>query len=1493
MTAGDLAAGGARAVLFGTGRYAPDSELAALPAVDATLGDLHDTLVLVCGMDPAQVTRVPADAGPTRVVAAVEAAVREAVAGPVLFCYTGHGLLGPGDELYLATRAVRSADEVADAVPYRVVRDLLGEAPRGSLVILDCCFSGVADPPPASGGTRGPFVTAGARGSFLLTSASHYDLSFAPEGERHTLFTGRLLRLLGEGDPAGPLLLTADHLHAALEREFAEDPRVRPARSSEGTLGSLVLARNRAYREDHPATRHHEPPADLPCPYPGPEPFRVGHSAWFFGRDELADRLTALLEQDGDDVPVVLVGASGAGKSSLLRAGLLGRLDSHPAIPHPALLLPAPGPHPVRALAEVWAQATGRNAEKVCAALYAGRFPGPRRGRRACRLLVVDQFEEVFTRCEDTRERAAFISLLTAAGTDSGGGTPSEPAPRHQWRPRVVLGLRADHYGSCLGHPGLERALVLAQLPVPPLREAELRDAIEGPAAAAGLTVEAGLTNRLVQDAREGRSPDEAAGVMPFLAHALRETWLRRSGALLTLAGYQGTGGIWQSVAVTTEDLYDSLDADGRAAMRELLLRLVYLPPDGGAAVLRHQVPLGEVPSGAAAICDRLVAKRLLTVGQGTVQIAHESLLRSWPRLRQWAEEDAATLLLRQRLSAAAAEWDAAGRDATYLYRGSRLQAAAGIVGDHHLRDVEREFIAAAEEADEQEALRGRRRVQVLRRLLAVTATALCLAVVAAFLAVREQHTAEAQQRAAVTRALLAEAAGLAADDPRSALKLQLAANALRPGADTRRALFTTLDRNPFRGASALGTSHTILQAPAFSPDARTLVAQEGRGAVSVWDTGGATVARRPRARLPCQEPSRRLPATAVGGPHGRIVAAACGETDVNVWDLARVRHGESTRAVATLRLDGPPDGPTAVAVSADGRLVAAVGWSPSTAEGALAIWNIAGPGAPRPLSVVRDTAGGEDRVETAAVRFTPDGRHLVTAGSDLRMWDVSDPARPQPEGSVTGASGVVAVSPDGHTVATTAGILSRTVRLVDFASPSRPRVLARYMFDHADRVESLAFSPDGNQLASGDAGHDVVLTEVSDPKATDNSVTLTGHRWGVDALAFASRGTSGTTLVSASSIGDEVVRWNPADLRSRRLLTAVPSARLIALVPDGTLLATAIGVTIRLWDVSNPAAPRQVAVRAADKGDALAVTGLAVSADGTLLAAITDSSRVTLWDTTHPTRPRLVGTLKGDGGSVGNALALSPHGRLLATDYGGRTRVWDVSDPAHPREKAATKPGAGNSALGSGISFTPDGCHVLVSGSLTLWNYAAGKRIPLPTTTTPLYRGIAAVSPDGGLVAAAPQTKAFTRDDWSGLQLWDIRDPGAPRSASGDRLPDSDAPQFHRLAFHPAGDMVAGAAEDGTVRLWSIADPDHPYLADTFERFEDQVNDVAIGGPGNRLMVSTSGGNAFLWNLGDLPRAAASPDAMACEVAGGGFGPDEWTKRIPDTPFRRTCPET
>ncbi|MGH3888895.1 MAG: caspase, EACC1-associated type, partial [Pseudonocardiaceae bacterium] len=544
---GALTGAGVRILLVGTGAHTAGSELPDLPAVSATVTDLATTVVQRCGAQPDQVRTLLDPASP--LVFGRELTAAAAHAEDVLVvCYLGHGLLDAHGELYLATQAT---DHLRDglgytALPYAALREELAKSrARSVIVLLDCCFSGRAIGSPYPADLDG-FATTRSPGGYLLASAAPEELALAPVGERYTAFSGVLIRLLRDGDPAGPRELTLDHLYRCLDRALPEQGRSRPRRYAAGRTGELALAPNPAFQ---PPVLPSKVPAEGICPYRGLKAYDVADARYFFGREALTTQLvTRLAEQLPDAGTLIVIGPSGSGKSSLLRAGLVPALDAGlPDIPGsrawPRVML-TPGAHPITTLGSRLAPLAGDTAETLRARLAADPaelssvadavLSRHARGENATGrrlVLVVDQFEEVFTLCEDTQERQAFLDALSAAAASTA---------------LVVLGLRADFYAQCAAEPQLVEALQRNQLIVTPMSTDELHAAIEKPATQAGLALEPGLVTLMLRDLRTGNNAEHASGNggLPLLSHALFETWQQRDGDLLTLAGYAATGGI-------------------------------------------------------------------------------------------------------------------------------------------------------------------------------------------------------------------------------------------------------------------------------------------------------------------------------------------------------------------------------------------------------------------------------------------------------------------------------------------------------------------------------------------------------------------------------------------------------------------------------------------------------------------------------------------------------------------------------------------------------------------------------------------------------------------------------------------------------------------------------------------------------------------------------------------------------------------------------------
>jgi class 3 adenylate cyclase/WD40 repeat protein len=521
----------------------------------------------------------------------------------------------------------------------------------------------------------------------------------------------------------------------------------------------LVEERTRLYGIDGPDDRVRSPGLTV-CPYKGLASFDASDADYYFGRERLIAELVARLVGS----PFLgLVGPSGSGKSSALRAGLLPALAGGvlPGSDRWIQVVVRPGEHPLVELAQALAR-TGKAGDKTAGAAAAldRALASLASGQQL--LLVVDQFEEVFGATRDESERSAFIGLLATERTGL----------------KVVVSLRADHYGHCAAYPAFARALAGSNVLVGPLTTEELRSVITAPAGRAGLRIEPGLAEALVDDA--GTEP----GVLPLLSTALLELWQARDGDRLTLAAYRASGGLHGAVGRLAESAYSELDPAEQTIARSIFLRLS--GPGEGEGVVRRRVALDELDAESDAtagrVLEKLTAARLLTTGDGYAEVAHEALLREWPRLQGWLEDDATGRKLRLHLIGAARDWDQRGREPSELYRGARLAAALDWAADHgsELNAAEREFIEASRVASQRDVERERRTNRRLRGLLAGAAGLLVVAVGAGAVALYQANAANDQARLAAERAEAASAAEQVALDAEAfGRSRELAANAV------------------------------------------------------------------------------------------------------------------------------------------------------------------------------------------------------------------------------------------------------------------------------------------------------------------------------------------------------------------------------------------------------------------------------------------------------------------------------------------------------------------------------------------------------------------------------------------------------------------------------------------------------------------------------------------------------------------------------------------
>ncbi|MFF7241737.1 helix-turn-helix domain-containing protein [Streptomyces collinus] len=1142
----------------------------------------------------------------------------------------------------------------------------------------------------------------------------------------------------------------------------------------EGLLGDYLLLRNMLARPADPAGVIPREAPDDTCPYPGLRAFTEDTARWFFGRRPQVDELVRLVRTRLEGgAPIFVTGASGAGKSSLLSAGLSPALcrgqGAQDAPGAPRVVRITPGPHPLTALEQLSATA-GQD--------------GP--GRT---VLLVDQFEEVFTQCADQEERHAFTARLVTLA--AGGEGHQQPTP-------VVLAVRADFLHRCIAVPGLSGAMSKGGLVLGPMTEPELRQAIVGPARTAGLELEPGLVETLLRDLGvQGGRHD--AGALPLLAHTLQATWAQGDGRRMTLAGYQASGGIRDAVAKTAQGVYDALAPEERQAARRLLLRLVTVD-EGGEAVRRRvsEDELAHEGGPARVALQRLVDRRLVTADDGVVQITHEALVRAWDLLRTWLLEDRDWLRVRRDLTSAAQTWQALGRDPGSLYRGHRLARAVDMAQPRRsdLTPLESTFLdqsaAAAKseiEAAAAEAEAARRSNLRLRRLSAALVLLVVVSLGATLLAGRQWQSAEAERKAADDKSRIAIADGLAAQSrallgTRPGLAGLLALAGLRyetNEATTAAALgalavptypvrplagntgpLTAVAFSPdgrtlatggtdtrvrLRHADGSGTpvvlsGHTgEVAAVAFGPDGRTLASGSADGSVRIWDVRTGTTA----VQLSAQAGA----VTAVAfSPDGTKLATGFEDGTARLWN-ARTGRALATFTGHTGRVSG-------VAFSPDGRTLLTGSWD-DTAR----LWNLH---THRSTGVLRGHRG-----EVYAVAFGPDGTTAATGSADgtARLWDVRTGHGTTTLRGHTRVVTSVAFSPDGRTLLT--GSWDDTARLWNLHTHRSPGVLD----GHVGHVNSVAFRPDGRAAATASSDGTVRLWGTTARSATE---VLNGHRDYVDTVAF---GSDGRTLATGSRDGTTRL-WDPSAGRTIAVLDNRAVPVLAVALNSGTHLLAAgdqKGQT-RLWDTRTHRA--LVTLR----GHSGAVDAVAFSPDGSRLATASTDGTARLWDTrTH----RCVGILQGHSGWV-DAVAFSPDGRTLATaSTDGTARLWDT------RTHLGTARFDDGDLLNA-AAFSPDGKMLALGssdGTAHLWDIKTGTVARTITGHTDEVTAVA-FSPDGRIVATASRDRTTV--------LFDLR-AGRTLATLGDA-----AGWVTSVAFSPDGKTLATGSWDRSARVTLVS---------------------------------------------------------------------------------------
>jgi WD40 repeat protein/DNA-binding SARP family transcriptional activator len=1211
-----------------------------------------------------------------------------------------------------------------------------------------------------------------------------------------------------------------------------------------------------------------------PCPYRGLFAFREEDAHDFFGRQVVT---RALADAVRAQCFVAVLGASGSGKSSVVFAGLVPELRAEDGWCVAAM---RPGKKPFQSLAaalipllEPQMTETDRLVEitKLARALGEGGLSLSDVARRllakrgaAKLLLVVDQFEELYTTTEPAQDQSTFVDhLLANLAPDAGV--------------HCVITLRGDFLGNALSHRPLTDALQESAIMLGPMSPGELRQVVERPAEHAGVPIEEGLTARMLDAV--GNEP----GNLPLLQFALTLMWDQQDQRGLTHFGYDAMGGLRDALSRYADDVFERLSDDDRNRAQQIFTQMVR--PGDGVEDTRRGARRNEVGEENWPLVARLADARILVTGRDDatgeeqVDIVHEALITSWERLRGWIANDRTFRLFQERLRAAQRQWERSDRDHGALLRGAPLTEASSwdaIRGDA-MTDPERSFIAASQaerDRDERQAESMHERELLHAQTLTEQAQAL---------ASEQQGRAEQQARDAKYRGRLASAlavalivaiiaAGLASRQRNRAVSASSTAQSLR--------LLSTVEALTAEALTPANTKNNQL-ASLLAREAFDLNAKFGLGDTARVDDALRRILGGTYPSVAVNGHARAVEAIAFS-PDGKTLAYGGADGTVRLLDL-------DEKGVAPAIFRGNAGAITSVAFSYDGRSVA------SGSDATVRLWDVNHPEA-SPLLL-----HGHTGIVTS-VAFSPGGDTLASGSADqtVTLWSMAhlDAAPTVLPGSY-GLVRAVAFSPKGNTLA--AGSADQPIHVWDLSHPE----LAPVVLDgHSGGVNSVAFSPDGSTLASGDVDNTVQLWDLTHGNALSN---LDGPDAAVTSVAF---GRGGQSLVAGSA--DHTVRlW---DLAHRDAVPAVLDSHndtVTAVAFDrawSTLASGSADETIRLWNPAHPEATPTVL-----SGHTAGITALAFNGNGSILASSSDDQTVRLWDPAHPDSARAV--LRNETASF-TSIAFQSGGRTLAAgSYDQKVRLWDINRLA---------PGPfvlldGPTARVTAIAFSPDGKKV-VAGSydqkIRVWDIANPSAAP-----TVIYRengGVTAVgfSPDGKTLASANYDNT--------VLLWDLQHPGtAPTVLKGHSdivtsvafSPDGktlasgsydhtiriwDAQHLRTtprvlkghtnivtsVAFSRDSKTLASGSYDHTIRIW---DPRRAQSIPTVLTVHtDAVTSVAFSPDGKSIVAGSNDSTTAIVSL------TSTLADLVCTNATRNLDRSEWDRYIGSfgVAYRRICPD-